>query len=397
MFFVPSQVYSRDRCHFSLVFQKLYKGTPGFKQGTSWTAAECSTTKLYPRCIQTQNITANTLRLFEHCYNVFCSESSVLSRSMSFFSSLLKIIQGSARVRTRDLSDCSRMLYHWAISPLHTDSIPSLQTRAGCLSTVTMCFVPSQVFSRNRCHFSLVFQKFYKGTPGFEPGTSRTAAECSTTELYPRCIQIQKHHSKHAQVVRALLQCFLFRVKCSLAIDVIFSSLSKIIQGDTRVRTSDLSDCNRMIYHRAISPLHTDSIPSLQTRAGCLSTVTMFFVPSQVFSCDRSPFFSSLSKIIQGDTRVRTRDLSDCSRMLYHWAVSPLHAYSITSPQTRAGCLSTVTMFFVPSQVYSRDRCPFSLVFQKLYKGTPWLRPGTSPTAAECSTTELYPRCIQIQ
>ena len=328
MFFVPSQVYSRDRCHFSLVFQKLYKGTPGFKQGTSWTAAECSTTELYPRCIQTQNITANTLRLFEHCYNVFCSESSVLSRSMSFFSSLLKIIQGSARVRTRDLSDCSRMLYHWAISPLHTDSIPSLQTRAGCLSTVTMCFVPSQVFSRNRCHFSLVFQNFYKGTPGFEPGTSRTAAECSTTELYPRCIQIQKHHCKHAQVVRALLQCFLFRVKCSLAIDVIFSSLSKIIQGDTRVRTSDLSDCNCMIYHRAISPLHTDSIPSLQTRAGCLSTVTMFFVPSQVFS---------------------------------------------------------------------RDRSHFSLVFQKLYKGTPGFEPGTSRTAAECSTTELYPRCMHIQ
>ena len=33
--------------------------------------------------------------------------------------------------------------------------------------------------------------KFYKkkskikGTPGFEPGTSRSAVECSTTELYP--------------------------------------------------------------------------------------------------------------------------------------------------------------------------------------------------------------------
>ena len=24
-----------------------------------------------------------------------------------------------------------------------------------------------------------------KGTPGFEPGTSRSAVECSTTELYP--------------------------------------------------------------------------------------------------------------------------------------------------------------------------------------------------------------------
>ena len=207
---------------FSLVFQKLYKGTPGFKPGTSRTAVECSTTELYPRCMHINNITANTCRLFEHCYNVFCSESGVLSRSMSFFSSISKIIQGDIRVRTRDLSDCSRMLYHWAISPLHTDSIKSLQTRAGCLSIVTMFFVPSQVFSRDQCRFSLVFQKLYKGTPGFEPGTSRTAAECSTTELYPRCIQIQKNHCKHVQVVWALLQYVLFRVKCTLAIDVIF-------------------------------------------------------------------------------------------------------------------------------------------------------------------------------
>ena len=201
---------------------------------------------------------------------------SVLSLSMSFFSSLSKIIQGDTRVQTRDLLDCSRMLYHWAMSPLQTDSKTSLQTRAGCLSTVTMFFVPSQVYSLDRCHFSLVFQKLYKGPLGLQPkalplsyipagyrfnnltaktcslfehwykvfcsessvlsrsmsffsslskiiqGTSRTAAECSTTELYPRCIQIQYHHCKHVQVVWALLQCFLFRVKCSLAIDVIF-------------------------------------------------------------------------------------------------------------------------------------------------------------------------------
>ena len=175
-----------------------------------------------PAAYRFNNITANTCRLFEHCYNAYCSESSVLLRSMSFFSSLLKIIQGDTRVRTRDLSDCSQMLYHWALSPLHTYSITSLQTRAGCLKTVTMFFVPSQVYSCDHCQFFLVFQKLYKGTPGFEPGTSRTAAECSTTELYPRCLQIQYHHCKHVQVVWALLPCFLFRVKCSLAIDAIF-------------------------------------------------------------------------------------------------------------------------------------------------------------------------------
>ena len=140
----------------------------------------------------------------------------------------------------------------------------SLQTRSGCLSTGTKFFVPSQVYSRDRCHFSL--------------------------------------------------------------------SLSKIIQGDTRVRSLG----------------HPGSKTSLQTRASCLSTVTKFFVPSQVYSRDQCHFSLSLSKIIQGDTRVRTRDLSDCSRMLYHWAISPLHTDSITSLQTPAVCLSTV----VPSQVY---------------------------------------------
>ena len=402
--------------------------------------------------------------LFEHCDNVFWSESSVLSRSMSFFSSLSKIIQGDTRVRTRDLSDCSRMLYHWAISPLHAYSIPSPQTRAGCLSTVTMFFVPSQVYSRDWCHFSLVFQKLYKGTPFVRTRDLSDYSRMLYPELYPRCIKIRKYYCKHAQVVWALLQCFSVPVKCTLAIDVIFasfknytrghpgsnqgplglqanalplsylpaayrfnnitantcrlfehcdnvfwsessvrsrsmsffSSLSKIIQGDTLCSNQGSFGLPPNALPRAISPLHTDSKISLQTRSGCLSTVTMFFVPSKVFSRDRC-HFSLVSKIIQGDTRVRTRNLSDCSRMLYHWAISPLHIDSITSLQTRACCLSTVTMFSDPSQVYSRDRCHFSLVFQKLYKGTPGFEPGTSRTAVECSTTELYPRCMHIQ
>ena len=209
-------------------------------------------------------------------------------------------------------------------------------------------------------------------------------------------IQIQKHHYKHAQVVWALLQCFLFESSVLSRSMSFFSSLSKIIQRDTRVQTRDLSDCSRLLYHWAISPRHTDSILSLQTRSGCLSTVTNFFFRVKcILAID--VIFSGLSKIIQGDTWVRTSDLSDCRRLLYHWTISPLHADSITSLQTPAVCLSTVTMFFVSSQVYSRARCHFSLVFQKLYKGTIGFEPGTSGTATECSTTELYPRCKQIQ
>ena len=208
---------------------------------------------------------------------------------MSFFCSLSKLIQGVSRVRTRELLDCSRMLYHRAISPLHTDSITSLQTLSGCLSTVTRFFVPSQVFSRYRCHFFLVFQKLNTGTPGFIPGTSRTEDKCST-ELYPLLyLRIQQNHCEHVHLALTLKQ-----------------------------------------QHR-------------------------------------------------------------CS------TISPLHTGSITSLQTRSGCLSTVTMFFVPSQMFSRDRCRFSPVFQKFYKRTHGAEPGTSRTAAECPITELYPLYLRIQ
>ena len=174
-----------------------------------------------------------------------------------------------------------------------------------------------------------------------------------------------------------------------------FSSLSKIIQGDTRVRTRDLSDCSRMIYPELyprciqIQYHHCKHVQVVWALLQC------FLFRVDVLSRSLS-FFSSLSKIIQGDTRVRTRDLSDCRWMLYHCAVSPLHAYLRTSPQTRAGCLSTVTMFFVPSQVYSRDQCNFFLVSQKLYKETPGFEPGTSRTAAAWSTPSYIPAAYRF-
>ena len=219
---------------------------------------------------------------------------------------------------SRTAADCSiTELY-----VLHTSSITSLQTRADCLSTVTMFFVPSQGYSRYGCQFSLVFRKLYKGSP---------------------------------------------------------------------VPNQGPLGCSRMLYHRAISPLHTDSITSLETLSGCLSTDTRFFVPSQVFSCDRWLFslLTASKTLLQtcaagsnSGTILALRrqiffcdfashflllcpNLSDCSRMLYHWAISPLQTDSLTSLQTRSGCLSTVTLFFVPSQVFSRDRWYFSLVFQK--------------------------------
>ena len=114
-----------------------------------------------PSAYRFNNVTANTLRLFEHCYNVFCSESNVFVRPMSFFSSLSKITLEDTRVWLRDLGLQPNALPQSYISSAYRFSITLLQTLSGCLSTIKRFFVPSQVFSRDRSHFSLVFQKLH--------------------------------------------------------------------------------------------------------------------------------------------------------------------------------------------------------------------------------------------
>ena len=324
--------------------------------------------------------------MFEHCYNVFCTESSVLSRSKSFFCSLSKITLEDTRVWLRDLGLQPNTLPQSYISSAYRFSITLLQTLSGCLSTVTRFFVPSQMFSPDRCRFSLIFQKFYKRTPGAEPGTSRTAAECPITELYPLYLRIQKHHFKHVQLALTLEQFWLCEGKFS------FVNLLLIFYY-----------CVQSSRGLQLNALPLSYIPSANRFLNITANTCMLFEHCYNVLCSESSalsrlisFSSSLSKVIPGDTRYRTRDLLDCSWVLYHWAISPLHTDSITSLQRPSGCLSTVTTFFVPSQMFSRDRCRFSLVFQKFYKRTPGAEPGTSRTAAECPITELYPLRKQI-
>ena len=45
---------------------------------------------------------------------------------------------------------------------------------------------PLEYFHGNVSYTSQKFQKLFEGTHGFEPWTYRTAADCSTTELYPQ-------------------------------------------------------------------------------------------------------------------------------------------------------------------------------------------------------------------
>ena len=341
---------------FFSVFQKLYKGTTGFEPGTSRTAAKCSTTELYPRCIQFQYHHCKHVQVVWALLQCFLFQVKCTLAINVIFSSLSKIIQGDTRARTRDLSDCSWMLYHWAISPLHTDSIPSLQTRAGCLSTVTMFFVPIQVFSRDRCHFSLSFKIYTRGHPGSNQGP---------LGLQPNALPLSYIPAAYSSNTITANTCMLFEhcynVFCSessvLSRSItFFSSLSKnntrghpgSNQGPLGLQPNALP----LSYVPAAYRLNNITANTLRLFEHCYN---VFCSESSVLSRSMS-FFSSRPKIIQGDTRVRTRDLSDCNPMLYHWAISPLQTDSIPSLQTRAGCLSTVTMFFVPSQVFSRDR-----------------------------------------
>ena len=49
---------------------------------------------------------------------------------------------------------------------------------------IPLCCVTEEYDKKNRKNY----KKRLKGAPGFEPGTSRSAVECSTTELYPQLL-----------------------------------------------------------------------------------------------------------------------------------------------------------------------------------------------------------------
>ena len=101
--------------------------------------------------------------------------------------------QGGTQVWTGDLSICSRMLYHWAIPPDGKGH---------------KCF-PGEFFPQSLPQKWIFFQnslvqkqKPRQGAPGFEPGTSRSAVECSTPELHPlvKTVKGRVFHLKQAKV-----------------------------------------------------------------------------------------------------------------------------------------------------------------------------------------------------
>ena len=82
-----------------------------------------------------------------------------------------------------------------------------------------------------------------QGTPGFEPGTSRSAVECSTTELYP----LTTKHDFYGYLPLAAL----FRVGRVQSIDFRFDELPRInmnmISNNNHLEPAPISTHLRML------------------------------------------------------------------------------------------------------------------------------------------------------
>ena len=66
-------------------------------------------------------------------------------------------------------------------------------------SVTNLIFLSSSTIAQVNV-LEVFFEIKIKGTPGFEPGTSRTAAECSTTELYPLEYRESTKHSDFTRI-----------------------------------------------------------------------------------------------------------------------------------------------------------------------------------------------------
>ena len=172
------------------------------------------------------------LQVFEQWYWIKCMQRCHIAQSLEHY-------KGAFNQGPLGLQSPCIMLYHWAIHPAAYTWFNNITANTCRLfeHCYNMHFCSeSSVLVRDRCHFSLVFQKLWH--------RSR-----ENTWLTPRKEQCSKHcnsHCKHVQVVWALLQSFCSESSVLSRSMSFFSSLSKIIQGDTRVRTRDLSDCRKM-------------------------------------------------------------------------------------------------------------------------------------------------------
>ena len=183
------------------------------------------------------------------------------------------------------------------------------------------------------------------------------------------------------------------------------SLVENLKSGGARNWTKDLSICSRMLYHWATPPWKK------------IHVANSHFVIQQIGKKTELK-----NKEGPGGTQVWTGDLSICSRMLYHWAIPPtwkasrfVVGSSIFSQWGKYGAwrgqtgstAGVVVSYKIPILV-TRVRFPGSadilsssnfemdqnLIQNCSIKGAPRFELGTSRSAVECSTTELYPLLI---
>ena len=176
----------------------------------------------------------------------------------------------------------------------------------------------------------------------------------------------------------------------------ISSTLSEIKQGDNRVRTRDFSDCSRMPYNWSISLSHGFNTMTANVCSWRQLSI-MFVLRSQTSFCDCA---SHLYQCVQNDIRGHPDSNQGALRLQLNalplsFIPSSNRFFDITA-KTRWWFEHCYHVFCSELSVLSRPM-PFFSSLSKIIQGTTRFEPGTFRTAAECSTTEIYPRCIQRQ
>ncbi|GFY00230.1 hypothetical protein TNCV_4664821 [Trichonephila clavipes] len=343
--FPPSKFSEKIALHFP------EEGAPRFEPGTSQSADECSTSELYPAsanlCFALRRngyekaLSRNIQNRTDH-FPAF----EILRKKLLFTSPK----KGAPRFEpgtSQSADECST----------RTD------TKRPCLEIYRIgqiIFPPSKFSEKIALHFP------EEGAPRFEPGTSQSADECSTSELYPASANL----------------CFALRR------NGYEKALSRNIQNRTdhfpafEILRKNCSSLPRRRGHQGLNQgplnLQTNALPVSYTPASA----------NLCFALRRNGYEKALSRNIQNRTdhfpafEILRKNCSSLPRRRGHQGTD-----------TKRPCLEIYRIgqiIFPPSKFSEK----IALHFPE--EGAPRFEPGTSQSADECSTSELYPASANL-
>ena len=311
---------------------------------------------------------------------VKCSFGTVLLN----FVNLSKMTQGDTPVGTRDLSNCCRMLYLWAISLSHGFNTITANECSWRQLSIMFVLRSQTFFCDCASHLYNCVQNYIRGHPDSNQGAFRLQLNALPLSYIPSAYRF---NNITANALRSVERWN--KVCCSKSSDVVrlislILPFQNLYRG-TPVRTRVFSNCSRMPYHWAVSPLLTDSIASLQT---CAALEQYLLCGVKCSFATVLLIFINLSKMTQGDTGVGTRDLSNCCRMLCDFATFP-HVKTFKTPQTCAVDSVLKEWFVFPNGMFVRFWSHLCHLIQIYHKGISEFEPGIPRTASQWSTTEL--------